>query len=237
MANTVPLKIGNVATTALVRMPAGPGPFPGVVVTFHKDGLDRFTEWLVDDLAANGFAAIAPNHFHVLPPGKGPEDRKPYLADEQLALDLRAAAEWLRAQKGIAGPKFGLLGHCMGGRTTWVGLETDPELWGAGCVWYGGGALRAQGKVLPPPSERLARIAAPVMGFFGNDDKNPSPADVDLFDEQLTALGKPHEFHRYDGAGHAFMNRWGEKYREAACQDSWTRGLAFLRRHLSPVLA
>jgi carboxymethylenebutenolidase len=235
MANTIPLKIGTIATAALMKMPAGSGPFPGVVVTFHKDGLDEFTNWLVDDLAANGFIAIAPNHFHILPPGKGPDDRKDYIADEQMALDLKAAAEWLGAQKNVAGKRYGLLGHCMGGRTTWVGLETNPELWGAGCVWYGGGALKAQGKAYPAPSERLAAIACPVAGFFGNDDKNPSPADVNLFDERLTKLGKPHEFHRYDGAGHAFMNKFGPKYREAACKDSWAKGFAFMRKHLAAV--
>ena len=237
MANTIPLKIGNVATTALMQMPKGPGPFPGVVVTFHKDGLNEFTEWVVDDLAANGFAAIAPNHFHVLPPGKGPDDRKDYLIDEQLALDLRAAAERLQAEKAVGPRKLALIGHCMGGRTTWVGLENCPDLWAAGCVWYSGSALKPQGNKLAAPTDRFAEIACPVAGFFGNDDKNPSPDDVSLFDERLTKLGKPHEFHRYDGAGHAFMNRFAKSYREAQAKDSWVKAQAFLRRHLAPVTA
>jgi carboxymethylenebutenolidase len=236
VANTIPLKIGNIETTALMQMPKGPGPFPGVVVTFHKDGLNEFTEWVVDDLAANGFAAIAPNHFHVLPPGKGPDDRKDYLDDEKLAQDLRAAAEWLKAQKEV-GPKLALIGHCMGGRTTWVGLETWPDLWAAGCVFYSGGAQGTQGKKYPAPAERFAEVACPVAGFFGNNDKNPSPADVNLYDERLTKLGKPHEFHRYDGAGHAFLNKFADSYRETQAKDAWAKALAFMRRHLAPVNA
>lgn len=237
MANTIPLKIGNVETTALMQMPKGPGPFPGVVVTFHKDGLNEFTEWVVDDLAANGFAAIAPNHFHVLPPGKGPDDRKEYLDDEKLAQDLRAAAEWLKAQKEVGPGKLAILGHCMGGRTTWVGLETCPDLWAAGCVFYSGGAQGTQGKKYPAPAERFASVACPVAGFFGNDDKNPSPADVNLYDERLTKLGKPHEFHRYDGAGHAFMNKFAPTYREAVAKDAWAKAQAFIRRHVAAVTA
>ena len=86
---------------------------------------------------------------------------------------------------------------------------------------------------IPAPIDRLANIAAPVMGFFGNDDKNPSPDDVNKFDEGLTKLGKWHEFHRYDGTAHGFMNKESTKsYREKAATDSWARGLAFLHKSI-----
>jgi carboxymethylenebutenolidase len=231
MARTIDFKIGPVTTTAVVAAPSGAGKCPGVVVTFYREGLDGFTHWLVDDLARNGFVAIAPNHFHVLPPGKGPEDRKHYLTDEQMALDLRAAAAWLAEQDTVAGRTFGLLGHCMGGRTTWLGLADSPELWACGGVWYGGGATRQMGKV-PPPSERLGAITAPVIGFFGNDDKNPSPAEVNEFDAILTKLSKVHEFHRYDHTDHGFMNADSPKYHEGPAKESWARGLAFFRQYL-----
>jgi carboxymethylenebutenolidase len=232
VARIIDFQIGPVATTAAVAAPPGNGPFPGVVLTFHRNGIDEFTHWLVDDLAANGFAVVAPNHFHALPPGKGPDDRKDYLTDEQMGLDLRAAAAWLVAQPNVGSRKFGLMGHCMGGRTTWLGLVDSPELWACGCVWYGGGALRRMGN-MPPPSERLGNIVAPVAGFFGNDDKNPSPADVDKFDAILLGLGKAHEFHRYDKTGHAFVNRWSSNYREAAALDSRAKAFAFLRQHIA----
>jgi carboxymethylenebutenolidase len=231
LARTIDLKIGPIAAKAIVAAPAGNGPFPGVVVTFHRDGIDAFTTWLVDDLAKNGFVAIAPDHFHVLPPGKGPDDRRDYLTDEQMAADLRAAAGWLSDQTNVAGKKYGLLGHCMGGRTTWVGLASDPDLWACGGVWYGGGSFRTMGKV-PAPFERFSSIRAPVAGFFGNEDENPSPKDVDKFDEALNKLGIPHEFHRYDNAAHAFMWFGTKKYREHATKDSWAKGLAFMKRHI-----
>lgn len=229
MANIIDFKIGPVDTTAAIAVPSGAGPFPGVVVGFHRGGIDSFTLWVVDEMAKHGFVAIAPNHFHVLPPGKGPEDRKDYLTDEQLGLDLRAAAAWLASQINVAGKKFGLLGHCMGGRTTLLGLVDSPELWTCGCVWYGGGAHRAQGTKLPPPTERLAAVQAPVAGFFGNLDTNPSPEDVNKIDEILTRLKKPHDFHRYDNTPHGFMNPASSHYREHASSHSWTVALKLLR--------
>ncbi|MCZ6849399.1 MAG: dienelactone hydrolase family protein [Alphaproteobacteria bacterium] len=231
MAERIELTIGEVTTAALISVPAGAGPFPGVVAAFHRGGLDGFTGWLVDELAANGYGAIAPDHYHALPEGVDVEARRDYLTDEQMALDLEAAADRLIAEENIDADRLALIGHCMGGRTTWVGLATTPGRWRCGCVWYGGNAFRRMGKV-PAPADRLGDIACPVAGFFGNDDRNPSPDDVDKLDAMLTALGKAHEFHRYDGAGHAFMSGKGEKYRKAPAKDSWSKALDFLGRHL-----
>src|ERR1700744_3261972 len=165
MAKTIDFKIGPVTTTAMVALPQGEGPFAGAVVTFHRDGLDGFTEWVVDQLAAAGFGAIAPNHYHVLPPGTDLEDRREYLSDEQYALDFRASAEWLGAQTNLDGKRLAVLDHCAGGRSTWVALEGCPDLWRCGCVWYGGSSLAPLGR-LPSPYDRLDLIACPVAGFF-----------------------------------------------------------------------
>ena len=64
MADKITLEIEGAAVDALLAAPDGDGPYGGVVVTFHRTGLDVFTQWLVDDLCAHGFAAISPDHFH-----------------------------------------------------------------------------------------------------------------------------------------------------------------------------
>ena len=97
MAEKIDIAVGDIQTKALAAMPEGDGPFPGVVVTYHREGLDAFTEWKVDGLAAAGFAAIAPDHYHVLPEGVGFKERNKYLTDEQMALDIEAGAAWLSA--------------------------------------------------------------------------------------------------------------------------------------------
>jgi carboxymethylenebutenolidase len=57
---------------------------------------------------------------------------------------------------------------------------------------------------------------------------------VNRIDAELTRLGKPHEFHRYDGAGHAFQNFLDERYRERPARGSWSEMLAFFALHLKP---
>ncbi len=231
MADKIELTIGDVTTTAFVAVPAGGAKHPGVVVTFHRGGMDEFTAWLCDDLATNGYAAIAPNHYHVLPPGMDIERRREFLTDEQLAADLDASAGWLIKEGDADAKRLALMGHCLGGRTTWVGLTSLPNRWKCGCVWYGGGSFNPLGK-LPAPIDRLEEIRCPVAGFFGNDDGNPSPDEVNEIAARLTKLDKEHEFHRYDGAGHAFMNAGEASYREEQSKDSWAKALAFIGENI-----
>ena len=85
----------------------------------------------------------------------------------------------------------------------------------------------------PAPFDLTSRIACPVVGFFGADDPNPSPEDVKKTDAELTKHGKPHEFHMYEGAGHAFLNFMNaERHRPQQAADAWPKMLAFLDKHL-----
>ena len=74
------------------------------------------------------------------------------------------------------------------------------------------------------------------IGIYSNDDGNPSPEDADAEEQALIAAGIEYEFHRYDGAEHAFMNptssRDPDPYRYQASEDSRNKQLAFLARHL-----
>src|SRR5437667_312007 len=73
------------------------------------------------------------------------------------------------------------------------------------------------------PIDLSATISAPMLGLFGNDDMNPNRADVNKTEETLKRLGKTYEFHRYDGAGHAFLNWNAPSFRSAAAADAWPK--------------
>ena len=234
MASTEYLSVGGGTMEAYVDAPAGAGPHPAMVVTHHRGGLDAFTRMFVEDLAAAGYVAAALAFYHRRPAGEEATESMAALDDAEMIADMTATVDYLQGRADVRADAVGIVGHCMGGRTTWVGLVSLPGRWKCGCVWYGGGAFNAMGKVAAP-AERLGAIDCPVAGYFGNEDGNPSPDDVNKFDDMLTQLGKPHEFHRYDGAGHGFMSSSGpERYRETQAKDSWAKGLEFLARHLQP---
>jgi carboxymethylenebutenolidase len=102
-------------------------------------------------------------------------------------------------------------------------------------VFYGGRVKLSMGKNTTPPIKLVRDICCPVAGFFSNEDLNPTPDDVNEYEASLIAAGVPCEFHRYDGAGHAFQNfPSAERYRETQSEDAWTKALAFLARQLRP---
>jgi carboxymethylenebutenolidase len=72
-----------------------------------------------------------------------------------------------------------------------------------------------------------------VLGIFGNEDQGPSPEDVNDYEAALKDAGVPHEFHRYDGAGHGFQDfHDSDRYRKEQSEDAWSKAIAFLDRHL-----
>jgi carboxymethylenebutenolidase len=99
-------------------------------------------------------------------------------------------------------------------------------------MYYGGDTFSPWG-VGPSPFERSKDIHCPIMGHFGEDDKNPSPVDMRKLDAELTRLNKPHEFHSYANAAHAFANFGSGAYREHAATASWPRTFEFFRKHLN----
>ena len=85
----------------------------------------------------------------------------------------------------------------------------------------------------PTPFDLTPYIHCPIAGFFGAEDANPSPADVDRISGQLDRYRKPHEFHRYPAAGHAFLNFANPAtYREGPARDAWDKLIPFLQRNL-----
>jgi carboxymethylenebutenolidase len=83
------------------------------------------------------------------------------------------------------------------------------------------------------PIELTERIRCPLLGLFGNDDENPNRDQVNRTEAVLKRLGKDYEFHRYDGAGHAFFNASRLAYRPEQALDGWSKVIAFFQKHLA----
>lgn len=199
----------------------------GVLVMIHGPGLDAFIERQVDQLAERGYLAVSPDLFHRQPAdGTDTMTKVGRLRDVEILADADAAIARLRAL--APGRPIAVLGFCMGGRNTYLVAGARPGAFVAAGVFYGGNIMKAWGDG-PSPFDRTASITCPMIGLFGNDDPNPTPADVDAIDAELTKHGVRHEFHRYDGAGHAFLNFTNaERHRPIQAADAWAKMLAFL---------
>jgi carboxymethylenebutenolidase len=227
--------------------PLGDGPFPGVVVIQHIFGVDEWIMEVCRKLAHHGYSALAPNLYaRIGSLGNGPvEDlaarlrSRGGLNDDLVVGDMQASVDKLRDLPSASG-KVGIIGFCMGGRFSYLaacrvnGLDAAVDCWGGGVAPLPG----QPGPPGPAPIDLTDQMDTPILGIFGNDDARPDPAEVDRTEEKLRSVGKPYEFHRYDGAGHGFFSTDRPNYRQAQATDAWGKVFAFYEKYLmAPVAA
>ena len=220
-------------------MPLAQGSRGGIVWIHHMPGYDRETKEFVRRLAVNGYHTVAPNLYSREAPGAAPDDAAAAaraaggVPDERLVGDVAGAVEHLRSLPGANG-KFGVIGHCSGGRHAYLAacsLQFDAavDCYGAFIVED---PPEGMPKAMKPILHLAANLSCPLLGLFGVEDKFPTPAAVATLDAELTKLNKPHEFHSYDGAGHAFFSVDRPVYRVEAAVDGWRRIDDFFATHL-----
>jgi carboxymethylenebutenolidase len=210
-----------------VSLPEAQRPAPAMLVIQGQSGIEDFLE-VTRMIARQGYVAAAPDLFHrdgASCRDDGPT-RRARLRDSRVIQDVSAAANFLKSHSWVDAARLGIVGFCMGGRIVYLMAAANPDL-KAGVMYYGSDTFRAWGDG-PSPFERTAEIHCPIMGHFGAEDENPSPADMDKLAAELSRHGKAHEFHQYPNAGHAFANLGSPKYRAEAANASWPRTFAFL---------
>ncbi|HET9879010.1 MAG TPA: dienelactone hydrolase family protein [Candidatus Limnocylindria bacterium] len=219
----------------------GDGPHPSVVVIHHMPGWDDWTLEVARRITHHGYATLSPHLYSRSGPGD-PDDVAAKaraaggVSDDQVMGDITASAAYLRAQTGANG-KVGVIGFCSGGRQAYLAacrirdLDAAVDCWGGAVVVDDPAQLDEKHPVAP--IDLTAQMSAPLLGIFGNDDRNPTAAQVDRTEAELKRHSKTYEFHRYDGAGHAFFH-WGrpEAYRGEQAIDAWSHVFAFFARHL-----
>ncbi len=232
MGHMVQIAVDGAEMNVYMAEPDGAGPHPAILLTFHRGGVDEFTCTYIDDLAAAGYVAVAPNFYHRSPADSDSGEAQGRVIDAELVADIDATVAMLQGLSSVKSDAIGIVGHCFGGRNSYLGAASNPAF-RACAVFYGGSTMVARGDDRPSPFELMQNIACPLMGFFGNDDQNPSPDDIDKIDAELTRHGVNHVFHRYDGAGHAFQNFTApDRYKETQARDAQAKLLTFLNAEL-----
>ena len=225
---------------AYFAKPTGAGRFPGMVVIHHAPGWDEWYRECTRRFAHHGYMAISPNLYfrdgHGTPEDVGAKVRAAGgVADDQVMGDVEGAIAFLRAQPNLNG-KVGVFGTCSGGRQAFLaacrlkGLNAAVECWG--------GRVVASKEELTPkqpvaPIDYTKDLSCSLIGLFGNDDKSPTPEQVNQHEAELKKHGKHYEFHRYDGAGHGFFYYDRPAYRQEQAMDGWKKVWAFLDTHLA----
>jgi carboxymethylenebutenolidase len=202
---------------------------PVVIVIHEIFGLSDWVKSVADQLAAEGFIAIAPDLLSGMGEGgkgtDGFKDRQAVmgairgLKPEQVVAQLNAVRDY-GVKLPAASGKFACIGFCWGGGQSFNYAVNQPEL-SAAVVYYG----------TNPGAADLAKVKAPVMGNYGGND-NRVNATVGPAQEEMKKLGKTYEAHIYEGAGHGFLRQqYGSPANAKAAQEAWPATIKFLREH------
>ena len=227
----IPAAAGD-SIRAWVVYPERPDKAPVVVVIHEIYGLTPWIRGVADQLAAEGFIAIAPDLLtsHNLPgtPEDGPAPDRATAAIR--TLDPRRVQQHLdaTARYGMSLPaatgRYGVIGFCWGGTVSYQHAVHSPSL-GAAVVYYGS----------TPVGADFGAIRAPVLGLYGGDDSRVN-ATIPAADSGMRAAGKSFEARILAGAGHGFLRAQADSVRgvanSAASREAWPVTIAFLRRHL-----
>jgi carboxymethylenebutenolidase len=231
-AQTVSYPAGKDTLHGTLHRPAGQGPFPAVLLIHGDFGL---TDWVKQQgrrLADRGYVTLAVDLYrgqaaagakdvmdaHIM--GRG-------LPEDQVAGDLKAAADYLAGRADVRGEAAGVIGWDLGGGYALDAARNDPRL-RAVVVCYG--RLTTDPRLLAP-------LKASVLGLFAGKDEGISPETIDRFRAAMRKAGKRVAgIHIYPDCGHGFMDPSDPAGAGAAAakaaRDAWDRVERFFAAEL-----
>jgi carboxymethylenebutenolidase len=203
---------------------------PVVLVIHEIFGMTDWAQDLADQVAEAGYIAVAPDLLSGMGPNGGRStafaegkatEAVSHLNPDQVTADLIAAADYGKKLPASDGRLF-VVGFCWGGGQSFRFATNRGDL-AAAFVFYGP----------PPEKEAMARIKAPVYGFYAGEDARIDATLPEAI-QNMKAAGKTLEPVTYAGAGHGFM-RAGEapdanEANRKARTESWARWKTLLAR-------
>ena len=226
----VDIPMGDVQLHTWIEYPEGNGKAGTVIVMQHGTGMDTWVRAVADQLAHDGFIAVAPDIWSGTGAGGGGIDSFQFVDDAIKAGVKVSPDETMRRFKAArdyalklprANGKTASLGFCAGGGNSFRFAGEVPEL-NAAVVFYG----------TPPDEATMTKIKAPVLGFYGENDARVT-STVQPTIAAMEKLGKVFEPHIYPKATHSFVMFQDAGANTAAIEDAWPRAIAFLKNHIS----
>jgi carboxymethylenebutenolidase len=217
------VKNGARTVDAFMARPQAAAKAPGLIVIHEIFGMTDWVQSVTDEFAAAGFVALAPDLLSGMTPDGKPARNLAMseaggmiraLPPDQVTADLNACFDYVKGLPSCNG-KVAVVGFSWGGSQCFRFATNRKDL-AAAFVFYGSG----------PDAADVARIQAPVYGFYGGNDARIA-ATVPPTQEQMKAAGKLFDPITYEGAGHGFMRSGadpgGSEADKKAREAAWAR--------------
>jgi carboxymethylenebutenolidase len=242
---------------AWIVYPSTRGKAPVVVVVHEIFGLSTWVRSVADQVAAEGFIAIAPDLESRVRGGPSsvelPGDSARKIIGGVDAAErnrgISAVANFAMMQPS-AEQKYAVIGYCWGGTTTFYhAINGGVKGFSGGVAYYGlpyqSGGQPATATTPAVPAtivvDSVKKIKVPVMLLSGSKDPRIGAA-MPALDSIMKALGKNYSGTNYEGAVHGFLRAQAdpkatrdeaeEQANLTATKDAWPKTVAFLKKNL-----
>ncbi len=231
---------------AWIVYPKSSNPKTPVVVVVHEIyGLSTWVRGVTDQVASEGFIAIAPDLNSRVRGGPSTDELTQDSASKLIrgvtvaekTRGITAVANFAMKQTSGA-PRYAVIGFCWGGGTVWsYAINGGIKGFAGGVAFYGLPPMN--GNV--PVADSLKKIKTPMMMFSGAKDARTG-AGMPGVDSAMKALKKSYAGKNFDGAIHGFVRAQDdpktardtveEKANLAAVKEAWPRTVEFLKKNL-----
>jgi len=202
---------------------------PVVVVIHEIFGLSTWVRGVADQLAADGFIAVAPDLLSRVRGGPSSDELRSDSATKlirgvtvpEINKGVAAAANYGMSLPA-ASKKYGVVGYCWGGSASFNHAVFNSSRLGAAVVYYGTSA----------PKDSMPRIQAPVLGLYGGNDARVN-ATIGWADTTMRELKKSYAYSIFDGAGHGFLRAQDQPANLEAAKKAWPLTVEFFRKNLN----
>ncbi|MEW5940261.1 MAG: dienelactone hydrolase family protein [Chloroflexota bacterium] len=211
----IQLKVNDKTANAYLAAPEGGGP--GVLVLHAWWGLKPFFKQVCDQLAEQGFAALAPDYYqgNLATTIEQAEALRGKVNQDEAGDIIKAAHDHLAA----FGRPLGIIGFSMG--ASWALLAAANESDVAAVVqFYGAGEAD------------YGNFKAKVLGHFSDVDEWEPLKWVKKMEADMKSAGVDVTLHIYPGAAHWFVEADRPEYDPAAASLAWSRTVKFLKQNL-----
>ena len=193
---------------------------PGVIVLHAWWGLNQFFKNLCDRLAAEGFAAFAPdlNEGRVATTVDEAKQIMSELSFERKQAIAAALVDYMRTRLEVRKGPLSLVGFSMGAAWSLVLVSEMPEDIGKVVLFYGVG------------EGDFTKINAEILGHFSDSDEWEPLDGIRAMEEDMHTAGLEPTFYIYPQMAHWFFEEDRPEFDPQSAEVAWKRTLDFLRR-------
>jgi len=231
--SAVEIETADGTCPAALSIPAGEGPWPGVILYPDAGGMRDVMREMGERLSALGYVVLVPDIYYRNGPYE-PVDMRTAFSNKETAekimgmmlgytadlvvRDAGTFVEYLDSLPEKEPGAVGTTGYCMGGRLSLIAAANLGESVAAAASFHGGNLAKADDP--DSPYQKADGIKAAVYVAGAIEDQSFTDEQKDLLEESLTRAGVVHTIETYP-AHHGFAVPDNGSYDPEAAERHW----------------